>query len=153
MNLFNKTLLLLIYFLAGNLFTASFCAGNSKSDTLAIVGTKVITTEDFITSYKDKVITIGLTDNGETRKNYLMNLVSDELLIAEAKKEGLDKTTSAQKEIKRIRLQELLNAYSLKHISQAINITEDDLKELFAKFNTKIKVRHLYALTKEKDFE
>jgi len=35
-----KILLLLIYSLAGNLFTASFYSNGSKSNTLAIVGTK-----------------------------------------------------------------------------------------------------------------
>ena len=157
MNFYNKIFntyltktLLLIYFFTGYLFNPSFCADNSKNDTLALIGKKVITKEDFITSYKDKLTRIGLTDNGETRINYLMNLVSDELLIAEARNRGLDKTESAQKEYKRIRLQELLNAYSLQHISPTITITEDDLKELFAKLNTKIKVKHLYAPTKEK---
>ncbi len=150
MKLNSKIFLFLIYFLVGNLFTSSFCADNSKSDTLAVVGAKVITTGDFIASYKDKIRTVGLTDNGETRKGYLMNLVSDQLLITEARKEGLDRTNSAKKEFNRIRLQELLNAYSLKHISPTIKITENDLEELFAKFNTKIKVSHLYAPTKEK---
>lgn len=149
-NSYLSKMMLLIYFLAGYLFTTSFCTDKSKSDTLALVGKKVITAEDFITSYKDKLTRIGLTDNGETRISYLMNLVSDELLIAEARNRGLDKTTPAKKEYKRIRLQELLNAYSLKHISPAINITEDDLKELFAKFNTKIKVSHLYTPIREK---
>lgn len=157
MNLLNKIfnsylskLVLLIYFLTGHLFSASFCTNNSKNDTLALVGKKAITAEDFIVSYKEKLRSIGLTDNGGTRISYLMNLVSDELLIAEARNRGLDKTESAKKEYKRIQVQELLNAYTLKHISPAINITEDDLKKLFAKFNTKIKVSHLYSPTKEK---
>ena len=150
MNLRSKIFLFLICFLAGNLFTPSLCADNSKSDTLAIVGKKVITTGEFIASYKDKIRTVGLTDNGETRIGYLRNLVGDQLLITEARKEGLDRTSAAKKEFRRIRLQELLNAYSLKHISPTIKITEKDLEELFAKFNTKIKVSHLYASTKAK---
>ena len=104
MNFYNKIFntyltktLLLIYFFTGYLVNPSFCADNSKNDTLALIGKKVITKEDFITSYKDKLTRIGLTDNGETRINYLMNLVSDELLIAEARNRGLDKSESAQK--------------------------------------------------------
>ena len=157
MNLLNKIsnsysgkVILMICFLAGHLFTTSFCLGKSQEDTLALVGEKAITSEDFIASYKDKLNRIGLTDNVETRISYLMNLVSDELLIAEARNIGFDKTTSAKKEYKRIRLQELLNAYSLKRISPSISITEEDLKALYVKFNTKIKVSHLYASTKEK---
>lgn len=150
MSLFNKIFLLLIYSFVGISYSSPFAANDAKNDTLAVVGKKVITTGDFITAYKEKIRKIGLTDNGDTRLNYLDNLVSDELLIAEAKIKRLDKTKSAQKEYKRIRLQELLNEYSDAHISPTINITEDDLKELFAKFNTRIKVSHLFAQTKEK---
>lgn len=143
-------ILVLSCFLLGNLFSIAYCTDNAKNDTLALVDQKAITTEDFITAYKEKMRKVGLTDNVETRVQYLRNLISDELLIAEAKNQGLDKTETAQKEYKRIRLQELLNTYTIKHISPGINITEDDLAKLYAKFNTKVKVSHLYAATKEK---
>jgi parvulin-like peptidyl-prolyl isomerase len=149
MNYLKTEILFLFLLFMGNLLNTSFCA-NSGNDTLAVIGTKAITVENFLKSYKDKLTRIGITDNGETRKGYLMNLVSDELLIAEAKVKGLDETVSAKIEYKRIKLQELLNAYTLKHISPLINVTDVDLKELFIKLNTKIKVSHLYAPTKEK---
>lgn len=117
-----KYLLIHIFILSGIFSAGSFAADNAKNDTLALVGKRAITTEDFISSYKEKLRKIGLTDNGDTRINYLNNLVSDELLIAEAKTKGLDKTESAQKEYKRIRLQELLNEYSDTHISPTIHI-------------------------------
>jgi len=88
MNLCNKILkkylakiFLLIYFFTVYLFNHSFCADNSKNDTLAIIGKKVIRANDFITSYKDKLARIGFTDNGQTRLGYLMNLVGDELQL------------------------------------------------------------------------
>lgn len=137
--------IIIIYLINSTLFAAEF-----KEDTLAVIENKVITSADFISSYKEKLTRIGLTDNGETRLAYLMNLVNDELLIAEAKNKGLDKTESAKKEHKRICLQEILNAYTLKYISPTINITENDLQDLFFKLNTKIKVSHLYSPTKDK---
>jgi parvulin-like peptidyl-prolyl isomerase len=130
-------------------FDSTYCADSSKRDTLAIIGNGVITTEQFVASYKEKLTKIGLTDNGDTRLNYLMNLVIDELLIAEAKNRGFDKTSAAKKEYRRIRLQELLNAYTEKYISPNVKATEDDLIKLFSQFNTKVKVSHLYAPTKE----
>ena len=128
---------------------ASYCL-NSNQDTLAVIDHKVISSSDFISSYKEKLTRIGLTDNGETRLGYLMSLVTDELLIAESKNKGYDKTETAKKEYKRICLQELLNAYTIKYISPTIVINESDLQDLFVKLNTKIKVSHLYAPTKEK---
>lgn len=121
-----------------------------ESDTLAIIGKKIILAKQFEQLYKKKLLTVGLTDNGEARMKYLQNLVDDEILIARAKKMGLDKTAKAQAELKRIQLQELLNAFVVKHISGNVTITENDLKEFFILLNTKVKVRHLYAQTKEK---
>lgn len=137
-------LLILIVFISFQ----SFAVRNT--DTLAIVGNKVITVEDFQSLYKEKVAKLGLTDNGDTRYKYLMNLVNDELLIQYAKQKGLDKTEKAKSELQRIYTQELLNAFTTKHITPTINITEDDLIDLYVKMNTKIKVSHIYAQTKEK---
>ncbi|MCX6152424.1 MAG: peptidylprolyl isomerase [Ignavibacteriales bacterium] len=122
----------------------------SRNDTLALIGKKVITSDEFKSKYKEKLVKLGLTDNGETRKNYLINLTEDELLISEAKNKGYNKTEEGVSEHKRLEVQELLNAYSEKHISPNLVITENDLKDLYLKFNTKIKVSHLYAPTKDK---
>jgi parvulin-like peptidyl-prolyl isomerase len=122
----------------------------ANNDTLAVVGTKVITAERFARLYKEKLVKLGLTDNGETRRGYLLNLVDDEVLIAETKNQRIDRRKESLAELTRIQLQELLNAYSLKHISPAIEPTDNDLRELFVKMNTKIKVSHLYAQTKQK---
>ncbi|MEJ2615160.1 MAG: peptidylprolyl isomerase, partial [Ignavibacteriaceae bacterium] len=123
---------------------------NKTTDTLAIIDSKVITVNDFAKAYKDKTLRYGLTDNGDVRDKYLNDLIDDEILIRQAKENGLDKTRKAVHEYKRIRLQELLNAYVTRHISARINIKENDLKILLKQMNTRIKVRHLYALTKEK---
>lgn len=75
----------------------SLYAAIINEDTLAVIENKVITSDDFIASYKEKLTRIGLTDNGETRFGYLMNLVTDELLITEAKNKGFDKTEIAKR--------------------------------------------------------
>lgn len=124
--------------------------GLQKDDTLAVVAGKVITKEQFSKLYKEKLVTLGLTDNGEVRRGYLVNLVDDEILIAEAKIQKLDQTAEARTERKRLELQELLNAFSTVHLSPTVKVTDDDLVKLFVKMNKKVKVRHLYAPTKQK---
>jgi len=126
-----------------------YSSGNLQNDTLAVIGNKVISSTEFIKSYKDRILRLGLTDNGDTRFKYMQNLVDDELLIANAKKTGLDKSKTSQTEYNRIRIQELLNAFSAKHIEPGINITEKDIQDLFIQMNTKIKARHLFAPSKE----
>ncbi|MDP3149790.1 MAG: peptidylprolyl isomerase, partial [Ignavibacteria bacterium] len=116
-------------------------------DTLAIIDKKIITLNEFQKYYNEKMLKIGLMDNGDTRIKYLQNLVDDELLLSDAKKRGIDKTKSALAELERIKTQELLNAFSKQFIEPAISISEQDIKNMYIKMNTKIKVKHLYAST------
>jgi parvulin-like peptidyl-prolyl isomerase len=122
---------------------------NITVDTLAVIGGKIITVDSFVRQYKEKLVTLGLTDNGETRGQFLQNLVNDEIFIARAKIDRLDKTKEGRRELLRLQQQELLNAFTEKNILSSVVITENDLKILFEQLNTKRKVRHLYAATKE----
>jgi len=121
----------------------------SMPDTLAVIGQKAITSDQFARAFRERVLGTGLPDNGETRRGYLSNLVDDEVLIAQARKNGLDRTPEGLRELRRIRLQELLNAYAEKHVFGHVEVTESDLQEFFWRMNTKVKVRHLYAQTRE----
>jgi len=76
--------------------SSSMGAAQKKDDTLAVIGKKAITAAQFEQLYKKKLLTVGLTDNGETRMKYLQNLVDDEILIAHAKRSNLEKTKEAQ---------------------------------------------------------
>ena len=118
------------------------------SDTLAVIDTRAVTAERFGRLFKEKMLKTGITDNMDARAGYLRNLVDDEVLIAEAKREKLDRRKESRRELARIELQESLNAFTERHISSGVAVTEADLRELFVKMNTKIKVRHLYAATK-----
>ena len=137
-----KIVILSFLFISG----ASVAQTNYRSvDTLAIVGNRTITLDEFQTYYKEKLRKIGLTDNGDTRTKYLQNLVDDELLLLDAKKRGVDKTKSALVELERIKTQELLNAFSKRFIEPTVKVTEQDVQQMYIKMNTKIKVKHLYA--------
>ncbi|MGE5499592.1 MAG: peptidylprolyl isomerase [Syntrophothermus sp.] len=123
----------------------SFCRVGPGNDTLALINDTPVTSQTFARLYAEKIGRLGLTDNGDVRQKYLLNLVSDEVLIQKAKFDGMDRTPDAIKELDRLKLQELLNSWSKKHISPQINIPDEELKDLFVKFNTSIKVSHLYA--------
>jgi parvulin-like peptidyl-prolyl isomerase len=117
-------------------------------DTLAVIDTRAVTAEHFRRLYREKMLKTGITDNMDTRTGYLRNLVDDEVLIAEAKREKLDRTKESRRELARIGLQESLNAFTERHIASRVAVADSELRELFVKLNTKIKVRHLYAATK-----
>jgi parvulin-like peptidyl-prolyl isomerase len=119
-------------------------------DTLAVVDKKIITTDFYKKLYQEKITRFGLQDNYDVRLQFLNNLLNDEILLREALNRNYDKTPGAINELNRIKIQKLLNRFVELEISPEINITEEYLKDLFIKLNTKILVRHIYAETKEK---
>ena len=118
----------IIVILTGVLSAMTPNSPSGSADTLAVIGAYVITTESFVKLYKEKLIKFGLTDKIDTREKYLQNLVDDEVMIAYARKIGLDRTKDARLEQKRIVNQQILNVYTDVHIVPAVTITENDLK-------------------------
>lgn len=129
--------------------TSIFATASATIDTLAMIGNRVISIDAFKNVYKEKIFKLGLTDTYELRNKYLQNLATDQLLIHEAKVLGYDKRVVSLAEKKRIETQALLNLYSEQKISSNIRITSADLKQLFVRTNTKLKVSHLFTSTKE----
>lgn len=121
-----------------------------QNDTLAVIGTRVITLDKFQALYKEKLTKNGIQDNLEMRQGYLTNLVDDEILIHYALQEKLDRSSIAINKKRNIESQQLLNAYLDKHIFQKCMVTEEDLTDLYLKMNKKIKVSHIYADTRVK---
>ena len=124
----------------------------SNQNVLASIGNKIISEDDFIKRFqqaREKNMS-GLPDNGQVRRQILQNMVNEELLILEAKKEKFDIDEAGKLEKERIKTQELINIYHQKNIRDQIEINDGELQNLFVKLNTKIKARHLYAPTKEK---
>lgn len=123
----------------------------TNPNVLAVVGDKIISKENFIIRYqKAKAQNMsGLPDNGQIRRQLLEHMIHEELLIMEARKYGFDKDEAGRLEQQRIEIQESLNAYIQKFIKDRITISDEELKSLYVRLNTKIKARHLYAPTKK----
>jgi parvulin-like peptidyl-prolyl isomerase len=120
-----------------------------NNNTLAVVGEKKIEIDYFKERYKDFRSQTGVSDNGQARRSLLKNIINEELLINEARTRDYDTDPEGQHELERIKIQEMLNAYHKKMISDKVEVNEDELHTLFIQLNTKIKARHLYAPTYE----
>lgn len=114
---------------------------------LAVVGGKKIFKEDFIKRYTDFTLRTGAPDNGETRRGILRNYIDEKVFILEARKRGYDKDAEGVYEQERLKIQSLLNAYHREFISEKVEVTEEELYQLFLRLNTKLEARHLYAPT------
>ena len=123
--------------------------GKIESNTLAVIENKTIDEQYFIKRYNDFLNKTGSADNGLARRSVLNNLIAEELLILEARKRGYDDDPVGRRELERIEVQELLNAYHQRFIANKVTVNETELKELFINLHTKIKASHLYAATRE----
>jgi parvulin-like peptidyl-prolyl isomerase len=141
-----------IFFALVIIFISKCKNGYNTSDpnTLALVDKKLIDKNIFIKRYKDFRLRTGSPDNGLARRSILNTLVSEELLILEARRRGYENDVIGKQEMERLKIQELLNAYHHLFIKTPVSTTEEELKQLYINLNTKIKARHIYAPTKKK---
>ncbi len=115
---------------------------------LATVGERKITVAAFSERYRQVRQKFNFPDNGESRIKILQALVEEELLIGEAISRGYDDDGRGRHETERLHIQFLLDAYLDTVVLQNIAISEEELKVLFQRLNTKVKARHLYAASR-----
>lgn len=116
---------------------------------VATIGSKTISVTEFTEFYASSLERFGLNDNLGNREKVLNELVADKLLVQYAKQTGLDKKNGAKLELQRITVQELLNRFSAVRIKPGVAVTENDLKEIYRRMNTQVKVSYLYAKDKQ----
>jgi parvulin-like peptidyl-prolyl isomerase len=124
--------------------------GRIDSNTLAVIGKRIIDQDYFIKRYKDFRKQTSAADNGLARRSVLYNIIGEELLIIEAHNRNYDDDAEGRHEYERIKTQELLNAYHRRFIVSRVTTTDEELKRLFINLNIKLKARHLYAPTRTK---
>ncbi len=120
-----------------------------EKNTLALINNKKIDKDDFFRKLQQLRQRTGAPDNGEVRRSILKNYVAEEVFIAEARKRGYHQDSDGEYEREKIETQELLNAYFERFVIPKISVTEKELRELYYRFNTKIKASHLYASTQK----
>lgn len=120
-----------------------------QAEPIAVIGSRVITNADFAERLRDfkRRVGSGVQDTGQLRRELLNNYVNEEILITEAITRGFEHDSIGQFEKKRIQVQEKLNAYYRDVIYPQLAVTDDELLRFYARLNTKIKARHLYAPT------
>ncbi len=121
-----------------------------RTNVLARIGQRTVTEDYFITRYREFLRSTGGADNGQARRAILNNIIAEELLILDALRRNYDNDAAGRRELKRIKIQELLNAYHRRHIGDAVTVNNAELKKLYVDLHMKVKASHLYAPTLHK---
>lgn len=131
--------------------------GKSAGQTLAEVNGTVITTEDF----KKEVETLPpylkpMTETLEGKKEMLETMVIRELILQEAKKEGVESSPAVAEKLADLKKRVVVEAYLKKKVEEQSNISDDEMKKFYEqnkdKFVSGDQVRASHILVKtEKD--
>lgn len=130
-------------------------AGKKESggQVLAEVNGTVITTEDF----KKELETLPpylkpMTETAEGKKEMLETMIIRELILQEAKKEGVEKSPLVAEKLEELKKRVVVEAYLKKKVEEQSNLTDDEMKKFYEqnkdKFRSDNQVRASHILVK-----
>lgn len=120
------------------------CTTNNEEE-LALVNGNEITLNDFLPKYKRFLSKTHQNDNLSNRYAFLNSMIDESIILQHAKIIGLDSETEMLHQKEKIHDQLLLNEYYDTKIMNKIEIADNELRQLFKHYKTRLHVRHLYA--------
>ena len=139
-----------------SLFTISFFSCSKSvpdSPIIATVNGKPITVEDFYEEARNvpvrRVLNVGAAIKKYNDPRDILNMLIElEIVVAEARNRGLNKTEIFEKLRKRQLDEETMWQLYEEKVDSAISISEIDLRMEYLRQNQKVKVRHLFSKDK-----
>ena len=116
---------------------------------VARVGEARISADRFAREYRRHLLTTGQKDSPRLRRHFVDGLINKTLLVYRAREEGVAGSPEFEFASERIRRKLLIEAYTASVIYDEVSVGEGDLLDMFARMNTQLKARHLYARTYE----
>ncbi len=122
--------------------------GEDRYVDVATVGSSSIEADVFRAKYVDYLLKTGMHDTRVMRASFLNQMIAMRLVVLEAQANGISETPAYKEHEAVVRSKLLLDAYARAQIHATIDVTVQDLKEMFVRANTQLTVRHLYASTR-----
>jgi len=120
-------------------------------DVLAAVGDYDITTSEFTNTFNEVYLKTGqaLAPDIETRRALLMNDLNRYIIANHAIKNGMDKTEIGIRRLQRVKRRVINDEVQQRIILSTIEVNDEDLNEVFLRFNTRLRASHLVSPTKK----
>lgn len=116
---------------------------------VATVAGQPISEQAFADGYTAYLLKGGLQDSPHLRRVFVDYLVQARLVARAAREEGIAQEAAFRFEQEVVAQKLLLDAYADRMLFDTLQVTDDDLRALFVRANTRVKARHLYARTRE----
>lgn len=144
-----RHLLLAALVLPAALAAGPGCAQSGDPDVAATVEGTPITVDELSERYARFVLQAGLPGDDEAvRRDVLTSLINRQLLVRAARDAGIAETPEYAAEEAVLRKRTLLDLYTQRALFDTLTVPDGDVRELFARANTEITARHLYAPTR-----
>ena len=119
--------------------------GKHKQEELALVNGHEIGLNDFLPKYRNFLSKTHQNDNLSNRYAFLNSMIDESIILEYAKRSGFNNSPEILHKRAQIHDQLLLNEYYDRKVINGIQITDNELRQLFKYYNTRLHVRHLYA--------
>ena len=126
-----------------------FSCERINSPILATVDEFEILLNDFKHPYQEFLFKTHQTDNLSNRYALLNSLIDEKLILNYSNNKRISENPKIILKKERAYKQLLLNTYYNSEIIQKIKVTDNELRQLFIYYKTRLHVRHLYAIDLE----
>jgi len=116
---------------------------------VAVVADRMISAEEYRRTYVDYLLDTGLQDEPTRREAFLRRMVNVRLIAETEREAGIERTEAYLERARTVSAKLLVSSFVEEEIFSGIEITEDDLRDMFVRANTEMTVRHLYASSAE----
>ena len=119
--------------------------GKHRQEELALVNGHEIGLNDFLPKYRNFLSKTYQNDNLSNRYAFLNSMIDESIILEYAKRSGFNNSPEILHKRAQIHDQLLLNEYYDRKVINGIQITDNELSQLFKYYKTRLHVRHLYA--------
>lgn len=132
------------------IFVTAWATGlKTDQKVIASVGTHQILRSDFEKRYINYLVASGIDDNIQARRAVLNNMMNEILLKEYDDNKDVLNNKDYAKELEWTRKQAIISYLKDQEVYANIEVTDQELREAFARMNEQIAARHLYAPTLE----
>ena len=112
-----------------------------------------ISSDAFRDEYVAWILATGVSDSAARREAFLKDMVATRLLVAEARSQGIDREPHYLERTEALGRKLRIELYLAEILKDSVVVTEQDVRELYARAQTQIGARHLYARTEEEAWD
>lgn len=120
---------------------------------VAVSGGVTVRQSEFVQAYRDWLVRTGVQDTPQRRSAFVHDMATTRLAVMEARESGIAETPHFKMREQALGRKLLLDLYIKQVVLDTVNVSEADVRALYARAQTTVSARHLYARTLKEALE